>query len=93
MGRNYAQQTGCMDSSNTAIPRSSLCHIPAKTHRAMHIGRLSGRGVVLDPFMGSGTTGKTALENQRNYIGFDLNPEYIQIHDKRTEVVQIKMVY
>lgn len=36
-------------------------------------------GIVLDPFMGSGTTAKVALENQRNFTGFELNPEYIEI--------------
>lgn len=40
-------------------------------------------GVVLDPFNGSGTTGIVALNNNRNYIGIDLNPEYIDITYKR----------
>jgi len=35
-------------------------------------------GLVLDPFMGSGTTGMVAYENRRNYIGIELNPEYIK---------------
>jgi len=36
-------------------------------------------GLVLDPFMGSGTTAMVAMRNQRNFIGFELNPEYIKI--------------
>lgn len=40
-------------------------------------------GVVLDPFMGSGTTGLVAKKLGRNYIGIDLNPEYIEIAQKR----------
>jgi DNA modification methylase len=40
-------------------------------------------GVVLDPFMGSGTTAKVALENGRKYIGFELNPDYVKIAEKR----------
>ena len=36
-------------------------------------------GIVLDPFMGSGTTGMVAYENRRNYIGIELNPEYIKM--------------
>ena len=40
-------------------------------------------GIVLDPFMGSGTTGIVARKFNRKYIGFELNPEYIQIADKR----------
>lgn len=37
------------------------------------------RCVVLDPFNGSGTTGVVALRHNRDYIGFELNPEYAQI--------------
>lgn len=40
-------------------------------------------GVVLDPFMGSGTTAIVALKHNRNYIGIELNPEYIKIAEKR----------
>ena len=40
-------------------------------------------GVVLDPFMGSSTTAKVAYRLRRNYIGFELNPEYIKIAEKR----------
>lgn len=40
-------------------------------------------GVVLDPFMGSGTTGLVALTNSRNYIGIELNSEYIKIAKQR----------
>lgn len=40
-------------------------------------------GVVLDPFMGSGTTAIVARKLNRNYIGFELNPDYIKIADDR----------
>lgn len=40
-------------------------------------------GIVLDPFMGAGTTGLVARKLGRNYIGFELNPEYIKIAEKR----------
>jgi hypothetical protein len=36
-------------------------------------------GVVLDPFSGSGTTGQVALKMGRNYVGVDLNPEYLDL--------------
>jgi DNA modification methylase len=42
-------------------------------------------GVVLDPFMGSGTTGMVAAIHQRNFIGFELNPEYCKMAEKRIE--------
>lgn len=40
-------------------------------------------GVVLDPFMGAGTTALVARELGRHYIGIELNPEYIGIAEKR----------
>lgn len=40
-------------------------------------------GIVLDIFMGSGTTGVVAKELKRNYIGIELNKEYIEIANKR----------
>lgn len=45
-------------------------------------------GVVLDPFFGSGTTGRVALKHGRGYIGIELNPEYIEIERRRLNGVQ-----
>jgi DNA modification methylase len=42
-------------------------------------------GIVLDPFMGSGTTGMVAAMHQRNFIGFELNPEYCKMAERRIE--------
>jgi len=41
--------------------------------------------IVLDPMVGSGTTSKMAKLNKRNFIGFDINEEYIDISNKRIE--------
>ena len=43
--------------------------------------------VVLDPFMGSGTTAVAALELNRHYVGYDIDPEYIKIAEKRIKEV------
>jgi len=40
-------------------------------------------GVVLDPFLGSGTTMRVAMENSRSCIGIELNPNYIEYTKKR----------
>jgi DNA modification methylase len=40
-------------------------------------------GIVLDPFMGAGTTAVVARKLNRNYIGFELNKEYVGIANKR----------
>jgi DNA modification methylase len=40
-------------------------------------------GTVLDPFFGAGTTGLVAKKHGRNYVGIELNSEYIDIAKKR----------
>ena len=40
-------------------------------------------GIVLDPFMGSGTTAVVARKLYRNYVGFELNPEYVEISERK----------
>jgi hypothetical protein len=42
-------------------------------------------GTVLDPFCGAGTTGLVALKHARNFIGIEINPEYIKLAEKRLE--------
>lgn len=39
--------------------------------------------VVLDPFMGSGQTAIAAVKSKRNYIGYDINKEYVSLAEKR----------
>lgn len=49
-----------------------------------HILSWSNEGdTVLDPFMGSGTTAKMAILNNRNYIGFEISAEYCEITNER----------
>lgn len=42
-------------------------------------------GVVLDPFLGSGTTAAVARQLGRHYIGIELNPDYCKLAQKRIE--------
>lgn len=39
--------------------------------------------VVLDPFMGSGTTAVACVQSKRKYIGYEINKEYIEITERR----------
>ena len=43
---------------------------------------------VLDPFNGAATTGVVCINHDRNYIGIELNPEYIEISEKRLAETQ-----
>ena len=40
-------------------------------------------GIVIDPFVGSGTTGVAARQTGREFIGIDINPRYIEMAEKR----------
>ena len=44
-------------------------------------------GIILDPFMGSGTTAIACINTNRNYIGFELSEEYCKIAEKRISSV------
>jgi DNA modification methylase len=51
-----------------------------------HILSWSNEGdLILDPMVGSGTTSKMAKLNNRNFIGFDINKEYIDLANKRVD--------
>lgn len=39
--------------------------------------------IVLDPFMGSGTTAIAAIKNNRNFVGYEINKEYINLANNR----------
>ena len=42
-------------------------------------------GTVLDPFMGSGTTAAVSLQHGRQFVGVELNPEYLELARRRVD--------
>ena len=80
--------------------KRSVWTIPTQGYKEAHFATfperlvepciLAGSAVgdtVLDPFSGAGTTGVVALKHQRNYIGIELSPEYVQMSERRLEKV------
>ncbi len=41
--------------------------------------------LVLDPFMGAGTTAIAALRNDRHYVGYEISKEYVELAERRIE--------
>lgn len=41
--------------------------------------------IVLDPFLGTGTTAVSCVEQNRHYIGFEISEKYLEIADERIE--------
>lgn len=60
------------------------------THLMSHLVKLvSFEGqTVLDPFMGSGSTGVACIENNRRFIGYELDKTYFDIAQKRLEIAK-----
>ena len=45
-------------------------------------------GVVLDPYLGSGTTAVAAIEEGMSYVGIELDPQYVEISRSRLKIVE-----
>ena len=69
------------------------------TYPAMMIPQIARRlietygknaSVILDPFMGSGTTAISALNHGRQYVGIEISPEYCDMASKRIAHHQAK---
>lgn len=66
-----------------ANPEAHFATFPPKLITPMILASAPVGGVVLDPFMGSGTTALVARQLGRNFIGCDLNPEYVAMANRR----------
>ena len=44
--------------------------------------------IVLDPFMGSGSTAIAALNLKRNFVGYEISPEFIDLSNKRISKIK-----
>jgi site-specific DNA-methyltransferase (adenine-specific)/site-specific DNA-methyltransferase (cytosine-N4-specific) len=75
----WSLNTGCYEGHFATFP-------PELPELCMKAGCPAG-GTVLDCFAGSGTTLLVAAQNGRNYVGIDLNPEYIEITRKRLKAL------
>lgn len=59
-----------------AVYPEELCERPIKSS-------CPEKGIVLDPFAGFGTTLVTASKLSRKYLGFEINPKYVDIAKRR----------
>lgn len=62
---------------------SHFATFPEKLIEPMISAGCPENGVVLDPFFGAGTTALVAIKQNKNYIGIELNKEYIKIAQDR----------
>lgn len=78
-GNIWHYNVGCNNSTTDKIAFQHPAIFPEQL-ASDHILSWSNQGdTVLDPFMGSGTTGKMALLHNRKFIGIELSQEYVNI--------------
>lgn len=70
-----------------SLPRVHPTQKPIALMRAA-ISRFPGARTILDPFMGSGTTGVAAVQMGKSFIGVELDPDFYAIACKRIEDAQ-----
>jgi site-specific DNA-methyltransferase (adenine-specific) len=82
-GNVWLNETGYMKSTKDKIAYRHPAIFPERLAND-HIISWSNEGdLVYDPFMGSGTTAKMAIINNRNYIGSEISKEYCGIAEQR----------
>jgi site-specific DNA-methyltransferase (adenine-specific) len=88
---NFVSQQECINYYNHTLGRKHTKHPTEKPLpfllRLVEVNSNEG-DLVLDPFMGSGTTAVAAKKLGRKYIGFETNPEYIQMIHGRLECTE-----
>jgi len=58
-----------------------------------HIRSWSNKGdIVLDPFLGSGTTAIACIQEHRNYIGIEKEEKYFKIAKERIDKCQLTLI-
>jgi len=65
-----------------------FARFPDKLIEPMILAGCPAQGIVLDPFMGSGTTAVVAKKLGRNFIGIELNPEYVALATERVNAIK-----
>lgn len=66
------------------------CQMPEKVMRNI-VGVLPDDVVIVDPFMGSGTTAIAAIKNNRHFIGFEIDATYYTMASRRIEAEQSQL--
>lgn len=71
---------------NVSLSKYRGAHFAVFPEKLIEPCILSGcpeNGLVLDPFFGAGTSGLVALQNCRNFVGLEINPEYVELSKQR----------
>ena len=81
--RLWANKKSVWSVNTRSFKKAHFATFPPKLIEPCILAGCPKGGIVLDPFMGAGTVGWVASENNRNYVGCELNQEYIKIAEQR----------
>ncbi|KKN67582.1 hypothetical protein LCGC14_0460370 [marine sediment metagenome] len=70
--------------STRPYPKAHFAVMPSALAELCILAGCPPGGIVLDPFMGAGTTGMVAQDLGRTWYGIELNPEYAALIEERT---------
>ncbi len=73
-------------------PEAHFATFPEKLIEPMVMAGCPREGVVLDPFMGAGTTAIVAKKLKRHFLGIELNRDYIKIAEKRIRNITLPLL-
>lgn len=91
LGRDWVYPTNVIHMATECTNRNHSAVFPVELPRwFIKLFTLPG-DLVLDPFVGSGTTALAAVELARSYLGIDINPEYVEMSRKRLAETQIHL--
>ena len=92
----HATKSGNVSKEYDKANKRSVWSVPTRPYKGAHFATfppaliepciLAGsrpEDIVLDPFMGSGTTAQVALQHGRQYLGCELNPKYAELQNER----------
>lgn len=83
---------GCFASERVLMPDSKRAAHPTQKPVELMTALIQSAGAtILDPFMGSGTTGVAAVKTGRNFIGIEISEEYYNVAEKRIREAQAQL--
>jgi len=105
LGRQFDDAKTHTDEYKTGRNKRSVWTVTTRQYKGAHFATfpttliepcvLAGcpvGGTVFDPFTGSGTTAFVALTHNRNFVGTELNPEYIALAEERIATVKPRLL-
>jgi DNA modification methylase len=87
VGRELAYPTNVLHLATECSNRSHSATFPAELPAWFISLFTKPGGVVLDPFLGSGTTAVACVQLDRHYVGIEIDAEYIEIARRRLEAM------